>query len=77
METRADRALICTSDFEITFLLIVPFAGADLAPEGFGSKAQDDASFFALPQRRLALHNALVLTSRLRTLVAPLGTEAV
>ena len=43
-ETRADRSLICTSDFEITFLLIVPFAGADLAPEGFGSEARDEAS---------------------------------
>ena len=75
-ETRTDCALICSGDFEITFLLIALFAGAYLAPEGFGSEARDDASFFALPQRQLALHSALVSASRLRTLVALLGAGA-
>jgi len=42
--TQADRVLICSGDFEITFLLIALFAGADLALEGFGSEAQDSAS---------------------------------
>jgi len=74
-ETRADHSLICTGDFGVTFLLIGPFAGADSASEGLGSEAQDDASSFASPQRQLALDSALVLASRLRALVAPLGAE--
>ena len=74
--TRADRVLICSGDFEITFLLIALFAAVDLALEGFGKEARDDASFIALPQRQLALHSALVPASRLRTLVARLGAEA-
>jgi len=75
-ETRTERILDCSGDFKITFLLKAVFAWANLAPAGFGSEAQDEASFFALPQRRLALHSALVLASRLRTLIAPLGAEA-
>ena len=47
-----------------------------MASAGFGSEARDDASFFALQQRRLALHSALFLASWLRTLVAPLGAES-
>ena len=53
--TRADCALFSLGDFEITFLLIALFTRADLAPEGFGSEARDDASFFALSRRQLAL----------------------
>ena len=47
-----------------------------LSTGGFGKEARDDVSSFALSQRQLALHSVLVLVSRLRTLVAPLGAEA-